>query len=175
MNGRAGFHLQQNIQHAVAVLAPRHAHHHLVALFNHVVLNNGFAYLTAQAFFEFLGFTFNLHGSPCSRLHADSDFAVVKNFQFGDFHPNRLHPLQLHQAVAQFANHGLQQIDMLGSAFIDDDLPHLAVIEDAVDVVGFGQQRLCAQAEFGIHLNRLGCFFFVGQNAQVCVKAQASQ
>ena len=108
MYGCAGFHFQQNIQHAVAVFAPRHADHDLVALFNHVVLNNGVAHLTAQAFFEFLGFAFNVHGSPCSRLHADSDFAVVKNFQFGDFHPNRLHPLQLQQAVAQFANHGLK-------------------------------------------------------------------
>ena len=51
VNRGTGFELEQDIQHAVAVFAARHADHHLIAFFNHIELNNGLAHLTAQALF----------------------------------------------------------------------------------------------------------------------------
>ena len=53
---RALLHLEQNIQHAVAVFATRHAHHHAVAVFDHVEVHDGLAYVAAQAFLELVRF-----------------------------------------------------------------------------------------------------------------------
>ena len=49
VDGRALLHLDQDVEHAVAVLAARHADHDAVALFDHVVVNDGLAHLAAQA------------------------------------------------------------------------------------------------------------------------------
>ena len=62
VNRRAGFHLQQDVEHAVAVFAARHADHHAVAFFNHVELADGLTHLSAQAFFELVRFAFNFDG-----------------------------------------------------------------------------------------------------------------
>ena len=48
--GGTAFELDQNVQHGVAVLTARHAHHDTVAVFNHVVVTDGLAHLAAQAF-----------------------------------------------------------------------------------------------------------------------------
>ena len=64
---------------------------------------------------------------------------------------------------------------MFGCAFGDDDLAHLAVVQHVVQLVILGQQRLQAEVEFGIDLDRLRRGFFVRQNAQIGVKAQAGQ
>src|SRR5450830_521735 len=113
--------------------------------------------------------------SPLTGFHANGDFAVVKNFQFGDFDAHAQHAGQLHQPVGQFANQALQQIDVFGGALVDDDLAHLAVVQHTVDVVVVRQQRLGAQAEFGVDLNRLRRGFFKLQNAQVGVKTQTGE
>jgi hypothetical protein len=42
----------QHVEQAVAVLAARQAHHHAVALLDHVEVDDGLAHLAAQAFFE---------------------------------------------------------------------------------------------------------------------------
>ena len=64
---------------------------------------------------------------------------------------------------------------MFGRAFVDDDLPHLAVIQHMVDVVVARQQWLQAEMEFSVDLNRLWRGFFLFKNAQVGVKAQTGQ
>ena len=83
--------------------------------------------------------------------------------------------LQLHEAVREFANEAFKQIDVNCCAFIDDDFAHLAVVKYVADIVVTGQQRLRAEVEFGVYLNRLWRGFFVFQNAQVGIKAQACQ
>src|SRR3546814_5671647 len=50
VDGRARFQGQQDIQHAVGILAARQAHHHLVAVFYHVEVGNGPACFAYQAF-----------------------------------------------------------------------------------------------------------------------------
>ena len=62
INWRTLLHFEQNIKHAVAVFAARHADHDAVAFFNHVELADGLTHLTAQAFFELVCFAFNLDG-----------------------------------------------------------------------------------------------------------------
>ena len=64
---------------------------------------------------------------------------------------------------------------MFGGAFGDDDLAHLAVVEHMVNIVVARQQRLRAQVQFGIDLDRLRRVFFVLQDAEVGVKAQAGE
>ena len=51
VNGRTRFHFEQNVEHAVAVFAARHADHDAVAFFNHVEFADGLTHLAAQAFF----------------------------------------------------------------------------------------------------------------------------
>ena len=80
--------------------------------------------------------------------------------------------MQLQKAVAEFAYQGFEQIDMFGLAFIDDDLPHFAVVEHMADVVVGGQQGLLGLVEFGIDLNGLRVGAFVRQDAEVGIKAQ---
>ena len=53
---RALLHFEQDVEHAVAVLAARHADHDAVAFFDHVEVHDGLADLAAQAFFELVGF-----------------------------------------------------------------------------------------------------------------------
>src|SRR3990167_1504477 len=112
---------------------------------------------------------------PLARFHADGHFTIFKNFQLGNLHPHAQHAGQLHQAVGQFANQRFQQVHVFGGALRDDDLAHLAVVQHMVDVIVVRKQRLGAQTEFGVHLDRLGGGFFRLQNAQVGVKAQARQ
>ena len=69
----------------------------------------------------------------------DGDFAIVKNFELGDFDAHALHARQLQQAVRKFADQGFEKIDMLFGAFVDDDLAHLAVIQNVVNIVVVGQ------------------------------------
>ena len=64
---------------------------------------------------------------------------------------------------------------MLGGAFINDDLAHLAVIEHMVDLVIARQQRLGAKAQFGVNLDRLRRGFLELQNAQAGLEAQAGE
>src|SRR5690606_26458924 len=47
---------QQNIQHRVGILAAGEAHHHLVAVLNHVVIGYGTAHETAQPLLQFVEF-----------------------------------------------------------------------------------------------------------------------
>ena len=112
--------------------------------------------------------------SPQAGLDLDGDFAVLKNLQLGDLDAHPDDAGQLQQAVREFADQALQQIHMLSGAFADDDLPHFAVVQHVVDVV-FGQQRLCAQVQLGVDLNRLGRDQFGFQNAQAGLKAQSGQ
>ncbi len=60
-HGRTRLQLEQNVQQAIAVFAPRQADHHLIAFANHGVVHNGLPGQTAQAFFEFMVFTFDVH------------------------------------------------------------------------------------------------------------------
>ena len=60
-------------------------------------------------------------------------------------------------------------------AFADDDLPHPAVVQHMVDMVVQWSQGLATQMQLGIDLNRLWRGFFVRQNAQAGIKAQAGQ
>ena len=103
------------------------------------------------------------------------DHLINAYLQLGDFDAYALHTGQLHQAVGQFADQGFQQVYMLGRALVDDDLAHLAVVQHMVDVIVVRQQRLRAQAELGIDLNRLRCRFFQLQNAQVGIKTQTGE
>jgi hypothetical protein len=48
--------LEQDVEQAVAVLAARQAHHDLVAVLDHVEVDDGLAHLAAQALFELVGF-----------------------------------------------------------------------------------------------------------------------
>ena len=64
---------------------------------------------------------------------------------------------------------------MLGRALIDDDLAHLAVVQHMGDVVVAGQQRLWAEVELGVDLDRLRRGLFLLQNAQVGVEAQPGE
>ncbi len=52
VNWRTGFEFEQNVQQGITVLAPRHAHHDLVALFDHVEVGNGLPHLAVQALAE---------------------------------------------------------------------------------------------------------------------------
>jgi len=54
MNWRTLTQQQQNVEQAIAVFATRHAHHHFVAVFNHVEIGNGLAHLLGQAFLKFV-------------------------------------------------------------------------------------------------------------------------
>ena len=108
-------------------------------------------------------------------FHADGDFAVRKNFELGNFDPRTQHAGQLHQAVAEFADQGFEQIHMLGGALVDDDLAHLAVVEHMVDVVVVRQQRLLALVELGVDLDRLRTGLLVLEDAEVGDEAQAGQ
>ncbi len=83
--------------------------------------------------------------------------------------------MQLHEAVRKFADEAFEQVHVLGRAFIDDDFAHLAVVQHIADVVVARQQGLGAEVEFGVHLNGLGCYFLVFQDAQVGIKAQACE
>src|SRR5574344_2577517 len=112
---------------------------------------------------------------PLAGFDADGHFAVVKNFQLGNFHAHAHHAGQLHQALGQFADQAFEQIDMLGGALFDDDLAHLAVIEHMADIVVLRAQGLRPLVEFGINLNGLGRGFFVRQDAQIGRKAQPCQ
>ena len=51
-NGRALLQLEQNIEQGIAIFAATHAHHHLVALFNHVEVHDCLARLAAKALFQ---------------------------------------------------------------------------------------------------------------------------
>jgi len=46
--------VQQNVEHGVAVLAAGQADHDLVAILDHVVVGDGFAGETTQAFLQFV-------------------------------------------------------------------------------------------------------------------------
>jgi hypothetical protein len=61
--------------------------------------------------------------------------------------------------VAEFADHGFEQIYMHRRAFFDDDLANSAVIENLCDVIIAGQQGLRAKVQLGIDLNGLGFGF----------------
>ena len=111
--------------------------------------------------------------SPLSCLDANGYFAVVKNFKFCNFHPNADHAGQLHEPVRQFADQAFKQIYVLGGAFGDDDLAHLAVVEHMADIVVVRQQRLRPEVEFGIDLDRLRRAAFVVEDAEVRIEAQA--
>ena len=60
LHGRTLLQLAQNVQQRIAVFAARHADHDLVAVFNHVEVHHGAAYLAAQAFFKLDLFALNL-------------------------------------------------------------------------------------------------------------------
>ena len=60
---RALLHLEQDVEHGVAVFAARDANHHAVAFFDHVVVHDGLAHLAAQPFFQLVGFALNLDAS----------------------------------------------------------------------------------------------------------------
>src|SRR3990167_7550113 len=64
---------------------------------------------------------------------------------------------------------------MLGRAFVDDDLAHLAVVEHMLDIVVVRRQRLRAQAQLGIDLDGLGRVLLVREDAQVGIEAQPGQ
>ena len=80
----------------------------------------------------------------------------------------------MHEAVTEFTNKCFEQMDMLGLAFVNDDLAHFAVVKHMADVVVGGQQGLTALVEFCIDLNRLRIGELVRQDAQIGVKAQAT-
>ena len=55
-------HLEQDVEHAVAVFATGDAHHHPVALLDHVEVHDGLPHLAAQALFQLVGFALDLRG-----------------------------------------------------------------------------------------------------------------
>ena len=71
----------------------------------------------------------------------------------------------LYRVADEFADQGFEQIHMFGLALVNDDLPHLAVVQHMVDVVVRGQERLHALAQLRIDLYRLRVSAFVRQNA----------
>ena len=75
---RAGLELEQNVQHAVAVLAARDADHHAVAGLDHVEVHNRLPHLAAQAFFQLVGFAFNFEG-PARLRRQGRGFVVYPN------------------------------------------------------------------------------------------------
>jgi hypothetical protein len=56
-------HLEQDVQHAVAVLAAAEADHDLVAVFDHVEVHDRLAHQAAQTFFELVSFALDLQGA----------------------------------------------------------------------------------------------------------------
>jgi hypothetical protein len=64
-------------------------------------------------------------------------------------------PGKLHQALAQLADERLQQIDVLGSALLDDDGAHAAVVQHVHQVIVAGQQGLAAM--FSSASTMIGC------------------
>ena len=65
----------------------------------------------------------------------DSNFAIIKNFELGDFDAHALHARQLQQAVRELADEGFEEIHMLLGTFVDDDLAHLAVIQHMKNII----------------------------------------
>ncbi len=59
IDGRAFLQLDEDVQQGVAVLAAGHAHHDLVALFDHAVIDDGAADLAAQALLELVRLAFD--------------------------------------------------------------------------------------------------------------------
>ena len=60
VDGRALLHLEQDVEHAVAVFATGHADHDAVTLFDHVEVHDRLAHLAAQALFQLVGFALDL-------------------------------------------------------------------------------------------------------------------
>src|SRR3990167_8252551 len=114
--------------------------------------------------------------SACSDLpgfHADGHFAVVKDLQLGNLHAHAEHAGQVHQALAQLADQGLEQVGVLGLALFDDDGAHLAVVQHIEQFVVARQQGLAAHVELGVDLNRLRRVDFVVKHTEAPAQAQA--
>ena len=64
VDGRPALQVHQDVEHGVAVLATRHAHHDLVTLFDHVEVGDGLTHLAVQALAELV----HLEGMALGRL-----------------------------------------------------------------------------------------------------------
>ncbi len=113
--------------------------------------------------------------SPLSAFHPDRHFAVVEDLELGDLHAHAEHAGQLHQSARELADQALQQVHVLGRAFVDDDLAHLPVVQHVADVVVVRQQGLAALVEFGVHLDGLGRGLLMVEDAQVGIEAQSGE
>jgi len=112
---------------------------------------------------------------PLPGFHANGNFAIGKNLQLGDFHPYTQYARQLHQSAGDFADQAFEQIHVIGRAFINDNLAHLAIVEHVTNIIIARLQGLATQMQLNIDLNWLRFLPLVRQHPEAGSKTQPRQ